>query len=105
MKKLFVSTAVFLSLCLFVIFSLNISKNEISSAQNSEKTELKTESIYIVKEHKGRIAAFEEENAKPFRTTEILVEDLPEGDRELLKEGIKVSGFEELSKILEDYVS
>lgn len=80
---------------------------EPSYACAKEKTEkpIKKNSLYYVKEYKGNIAVFEESKEKPFRITNIAVDELPAEDQKLLKQGIEVSGKEELNDLIEDYCS
>ena len=76
-----------------------------------EKQEQKKEKIfkhgstYCIKEYKGNIAVFEQSKEKPFRITNIAVDELPTEDQKLLKKGIEVSGQEELNNLIEDYCS
>ena len=59
---------------------------------------------FTVKEHNGKIAVFESDNANPLYVLDSpFIRDLPPADQELLKTGIKADTEEELLKILEDY--
>ncbi len=78
--------------------------NSVSASKpQKEIPELKPE--YVIKEYKGNIAVFEGSEKLPFRTTCIMVSELPEADRSLLKKGIVASSREEMDTILEDYCS
>lgn len=79
-------------------------KPSVSAADNKKELPTVT-SGYIVKNYKGNIAVFESGKNTPFRTTEIVVKELPPADRALLEKGIDASNQEELDLILEDYCS
>ena len=92
-----------------IISSQNISE-QIKPAQATEsaKNEVKPQpkkSGYKIQEYNGNIAVFENGQDKPFRKTEIAVKNLPEVDRNELKNGIEVETNEELQTLLEDYLS
>lgn len=75
-------------------------RQEISAeSQNAEKY------AYIVKEYKGHIAAFTADSEEPVMTWDTPVRFLPEYDRRLLKEGIPVKDYAELTALIEDYIS
>ena len=79
--------------------------NSIEIVTTSVKEEEK-ETIYIIKEYKGNIAIYVlDENGKENlrETTSIITKYLPEIDRQKLEIGIRVTGKEELNKVLEDY--
>ena len=105
MKKwIFISSGgmVFLA-CIFFLFFFAVDKKEASEPQAAE---IPTSGYsYLVKEYEGKIAVFEENAASPFRVTSVALRDLPENDKILLKEGIKVTSLEELNDLLEDYCS
>ncbi len=81
--------------------------NSVSASKpQKEISELKSSKPeYVIKEYKGNIAVFEGSEKLPFRTTCIMVSELPEADRSLLKKGIVASSREEMDTILEDYCS
>jgi hypothetical protein len=61
---------------------------------------------YMLKEKDGYIAIYsidENENTSLKEVTSIITTYLPQEDKELLKEGIKVDGKEKLNQALEDY--
>ena len=61
--------------------------------------------LYELKEYEGNIAIFKSNEKSPYKITSILIKELPEKDREILKKGIKVSSENELNMLLEDYCS
>ena len=127
MKKVFMFTATTLGLFVVIIvlfwllsqknYNITDLKNEPSAGNSGEtshvcaKEEEKKEKIckngstYCIKEYKGNIAVFEQSKEKPFRITNIAVDELPTEDQKLLKKGIEVSGQEELNNLIEDYCS
>lgn len=60
---------------------------------------------YKVAEYQGKIAVFKNEENIPIEVYESYISVLPQHDRELLKDGIKVTSTEELQKVIEDYTS
>lgn len=73
--------------------------------EEEKEKNFKENTLYCVKEYKGNIAVFENSKEKPFRITNIAVDELPTEDQKLLKQGIKVSNQEELNNLIEDYCS
>ena len=60
--------------------------------------------FWIVKEHFGMIGIFDENGALT-EVIEIYTKTLPETDRALLREGIKVTSRQSLDALIEDYGS
>ncbi len=60
---------------------------------------------YTVKEYRGTIGVFEKGEKEPFRKIDINIDDLPNADKKMLKDGINVNTQEELNAVLEDYCS
>lgn len=61
---------------------------------------------YIIKENNGYVAVYniDEYGTETLKeTTEIVIDYLPQTDQNLLKEGIKVNGKDELNATIEDY--
>ena len=107
---------------LFILGSSGLNNSKFSEAQEVPKNyelpqdaftykkeeklvEPQAESKFVIKEHNGSVAVFENGKKNPIKETETLVADLPLADREILKKGINVSSKEELLRILEDYCS
>lgn len=125
MKKTFMFTATTLGLFVIIVtlFWMLSQKNDqditlkeepttkesqdISHVLAKEKKEkkIKKSDSYCVKEYRGNIAIFEKSKEKPFKITNIAVGELPTEDQKLLKQGIEVSGQEELNNLIEDYCS
>lgn len=61
--------------------------------------------LYTIKEYQGNIAVYMDGVDRPFRITDVDVRTLPQLDQEKLSSGIKVTGAEELNRLLEDYCS
>lgn len=79
--------------------SLNFPVSDSSDSTSS------TVPVYIIKIYEGSLAVFEEKADTPFRICDVPVSVLPKEDRQLLTEGIRVSGQSELAQVLEDYCS
>ena len=86
--------------------SFAISNNSNNKPNNIiEKTTIETTSVYyILKDYKGRLALFINDNAIPKETYEIFTDSLPTEDAKRLKEGVKASTENELQTMLEDYI-
>ena len=79
----------------------NVLKNDDLNFEDKSKI-----SGYIIKDYEGKIAVFDiNDEEKPSKITPISVKDLPEADKNLLKEGIFAENEEVLNSILEDYCS
>lgn len=96
------------SLCYFLLNNklVNITtKNEISNdieipaINTSDTVTAKVE--YELKEYNGKIGVFK--NSALVYTIDTYVFTLPEADKQLLKNGIKVNSIEELEKLIEEY--
>ena len=123
MKRFILCIAFFLVLCVSVAFfmEINIKPNITASADIVHKEDKMPEekeipkqcavnnapknAKYQIREFEGNIAIFKSGTQMPYKTTSISVNDLPQKDREILKNGIEASSEEELSTILEDYCS
>ena len=99
---LVISTSI-IAYTFFVIFT-TYTKNETVCTNKTNSTEnKKKEHKYIVKEDKGKIKIFEEGKEKPISTISKEIEELPEYDQNMLKNGICAYSDKELYEILEDY--
>ncbi|MBQ8141323.1 MAG: hypothetical protein IJ038_06500 [Clostridia bacterium] len=68
----------------------------------SPATEATTASVWTVKEYEGKIGIFTEDG-RLAGVIDVYVKALPETDRRLLGEGIKVYSVEALNALIEDY--
>ena len=71
---------------------------------SSTNTDAPAEEAWIVKEYYEQIGIFTEDGTL-IRIIEIYTKTLPETDRRLLKEGIKVTSEQRLNALIEDYTS
>lgn len=69
---------------------------------SEETTEEETSSCWIVREHEGRIAVFNEDGTA-LAHWDVYVKALPKADQILLREGITVTSRQELYALMEDY--
>ncbi len=60
--------------------------------------------VWIVREYEERIGIFTEDG-QLIRTIDVYTKTLPETDRRLLKEGIKITSEKQLNSLIEDYSS
>ena len=63
------------------------------------------EIIFILGENNGRLAILSPDRQTVYETYSVYINTLPELDRNLLREGIKIKTTEELASLLEDYSS
>ncbi len=61
------------------------------------------EEEYLITIHDGKIGVFRSGESSPFLTADIDVYLLPEKDVDILRSGIRVSGFSAVKSVLEDY--
>ncbi len=101
MKKIIIPIIALVSLA-----TLTISNNFNKKPENINNT-AETTSVYFytLRDYKGRIALFVNDNEAPKETFEVFTDTLPEEDASKLKKGIIVKSEAELQKILEEYIS
>ena len=82
----------------------------IESSDNSENNEFKTDSYsssinsdYVIKEYNGCVAIFSVNGDSPIEVLDCKIKNLPPDAAQALVTGIKVSGEDELQKIIEAY--
>ncbi|MDQ5984219.1 MAG: hypothetical protein RUMPE_01259 [Eubacteriales bacterium SKADARSKE-1] len=105
MKKWIFGICGFILLCLLIT---NIVFENIQTEQNipSEENKVSNNSLtYIVRDFNGNIAVFDSKGNQPIKITDVSTESLPAMDRKMLKDGVKVSGQNELNTLLEDLCS
>jgi len=76
-----------------------------SANENPQPQLMSSEHRYLLREYDGELAVFRENETEPWKLYSVAVNSLPESDRILLRNGIPVSGEEELRRLLEDYTS
>lgn len=84
---------------LTVIFSITAS----ATAKEDRKRISSFEQNYILKDFQGRPAVFENGNTSPLYILDIFTDQLPERDRERIKNGITAKTLEEIRSMTEDY--
>ena len=77
--------------------------SEVSS-ELIEKTRLVQKTRYVLREHEGNLAVFNDDGSIS-KVYEINVSLLPEYDQKLLQSGIAIVGEDELRARIEDYTS
>lgn len=60
---------------------------------------------YYLRDHDGRIAVFPANSEIPELVFDVYTRMLPESDQELLRQGVYVADYEELTRLIEDYIS
>lgn len=80
--------------------------NYASSQENSNITTMTSKTtVYTVKEYKGHIGVFMNDETVPYKEVMVEVASLPETDQQLLSKGIMANNQSKLNHILEDYRS
>ena len=70
-----------------------------------DEQERRPKPVYIIREHEGHIAVFADGAPDPQIILDTQVKFLPDFDRMQLSEGIEVWSYEELTALIEDYIS
>ncbi len=60
---------------------------------------------YLLGAYNGRVSVLSPETGEPEMIFDIFLRTLPEMDQQLLQEGILVETYEELTRLIEDYIS
>lgn len=63
------------------------------------------ETVYLLGEYNGRVSVLSPATREPEMIFDIFIRTLPDVDQELLRQGITVSTYEELTRLIEDYIS
>ena len=63
------------------------------------------ETVYLLGEYNGRVSVLSPATREPEMVFDIFIRTLPDIDQELLRQGIQVSTYEELTRLIEDYIS
>lgn len=61
--------------------------------------------MYLLRAYEGKLAVFTQDLVTPDLVFDVYVRTLPEYDREQLERGVRVGSYEELTKLVEDYIS
>ena len=80
-------------------------KEEPSFYEPSEVVFSAEEKTMVLGVFEGKLALFIGKSDYPNRVFDFMIRTLPPDDQKLLSDGIKISSEEELSAILEDYMS
>ena len=60
---------------------------------------------YLLGEYNGRVSVLSPGTREPEMIFDIFVRTLPDPDQQLLRQGIEVETYEELTRLIEDYIS
>ena len=86
--------------------AVNFTSKPVSSQEISEiASSSMLENVYTLREYKGHIGVFENDDSTPIQEIDVLVRNLPASDRALLAKGIVARNSAELRSLLEDYSS
>ena len=78
-------------------------KEETNLKVNSEKENTSPSPLFTVKEYKGVIGIYNFGENTPFKTENLFVNNLPEKDREIIKNGRDFFSYKEMVEFLMDY--
>lgn len=71
----------------------------------SAQEESSPSSGYLLGAYNGRVSVLSPDTQEPEMIFDIFLRTLPELDQQLLQEGIRVETYEELTRLIEDYIS
>ena len=77
----------------------------LASAQTEQSSIPIPEEKYLMKSYGGKLAVFRFHEDHPLLIFDVYVSTLPEYDQRLLQEGIPAEGDEQLTRLIEDYIS
>lgn len=75
------------------------------NANNSGEAAAESDIIFILGENNGKLAILSPDRQVIYETLDVYINTLPEFDRNLLLDGIKIRTSDELSSLLEDFSS
>lgn len=104
MKNKIFKYVVFAVICISVLGTLFVTLNNDLDGKVIENPYLASD-YYTVAEYQGKIAVFKNNENVPIDIYDTYVSTLPQHDRTLLEEGIRIETTEELQKLIEDYTS
>lgn len=104
MKKLISITAVCLFTCLFLSASF-APETSADTVQSKSHYEENTPQEYILKAENGVIVVYKKGSDIPLFSTEAAYSGLPKKDQTELENGVSVSGYNNLKRLIEDYCS
>ena len=120
-RKLFYTLAAIVAVAIIVITLSSVPQQQLSNNNEEDTVISQTEAgldtpapiesdkdlppAFIIKEYAGHIAVFYQNEIKPQIILETQVKFLPDYDRIQLASGIAVYSYEELSALIEDYIS
>lgn len=76
-----------------------------SSSSQSSRDPAPEATTYLLGEYDGRVSVLSPATREPEMIFDIFIRTLPDMDQELLRQGIQVSTYEELTRLIEDYIS
>ena len=82
----------------------NINNNAIN-IDNNDNINNNSEILFILGENNGRLAVLSPDGQTVYETYDVYINTLPDYDKNLLLNGIKIKTAEELRSLLEDYSS
>jgi len=77
----------------------------LASAETEQSSQPIPQAKYLMKNHGGRLAVFSPQEESPLLIFDVYISTLPEYDQKLLQEGIPAQGEEQLTRLIEDYIS
>lgn len=76
-----------------------------SSEGSQEEPPEEVAAGYLLGEYNGRVSVLSPDTREPEMIFDIFVRTLPDADQQLLRQGIRVDTYEELTRLIEDYIS
>ncbi len=104
--KMFIKAGILGSLALTAALAAALAIGGIAPERGTQSAAVAppdlTGAEYVLREHRGVVGIFEPGELLPVSVTDIEVDGLRAGDRELLKAGVAAADREELLELLED---
>lgn len=87
-----------------IAYAMPVGADESSSVSESAPEQTGDE-MYLLRAYEGKLAVFTQDLVTPDLVFDVYVRTLPELDQEQLERGVRVGSFDELTKLVEDYIS
>lgn len=88
-----------------IAYAMPTEAGESQSVSESAPAQPAGKESYLLRAYEGKLAVFTEDLVTPDLIFDVYVRTLPEYDREQLERGIRAASYEELTKLVEDYIS
>lgn len=88
-----------------IAYAMPAGAEESSSISESAPAPSAGGAAYLLRAYEGKLAVFTEDLVTPDLVFDVYVRTLPEADQKQLERGIRAGSYEDLTKLVEDYIS